>query len=66
MKEPGREAGGVQRGPEAVAGSGEVVAGRGGVKAGVDAAEEYGKTGRDDIAQPLAARRVQIGLTGPV
>ena len=65
VEKPRRESGAVQRGPEAVAGSGEVIAGRGGVEAGVDAAEEYGKTGRDDIAQSLVPRRCEICRARP-
>jgi len=65
VKEPRRKAGGVQRGPEAVTGSREVVAGGGGVKAGIDAAEEDGETGRDDVAQLLAARRGELCRARP-
>ena len=55
MEQPRREAGGVQREPEAVARPGEMVAGGGGVKAGVDAAEENPEPRRDHILKPLAA-----------
>lgn len=65
MEEARREPGAVQRGPETIAGAGEVVAGRGGVKAGVDAAEEYLETRRDDIAQLLAARRRELCRARP-
>ena len=65
MKQAGREPGAMQRGPEAVAGTGEVVAGRGGVQAGIDAAEEDGKAGRDDIAQLLAARSLELCRARP-
>ena len=55
-----REAGAMQRGPETIARTGEVVAGRGGVKAGIDSAEEYLEMRRNDVAQRLAARRLEL------
>jgi len=65
VKEPRRKAGGVQRGPEAVTGSREVVAGGGGVKAGIDATEEDLELRRDDVAQLLAARRRELRRARP-
>ena len=52
--------GGMQRGPETVAGSREVKPGGGGVKPGVDAAEQDLEVRADYVAQPLARGRAQI------
>ena len=51
-----REAGGVQRRPEAVSRAREVMSGGAGVEARIDAAEKYLQAGRDDVAQPAIAR----------
>ncbi len=58
-----REARGMQRRPEAVAGTSEVKTGGCRVQAGVDAAEQHLQAGPDDVAQPLAARRCQVRRT---
>jgi len=65
MQQPGREARRVQRGPEAVAGPGEVVARGGGVEAGIDAAEKDRQARRDDVAQLLAAGLLELGRARP-
>jgi len=59
-----REAGVVQRGPEAIARTGEVKAGRGGIQAGVDAAEQDFQSRADDVAQALAGGGLQRGPVG--
>src|SRR5688572_6176343 len=46
----------VERGPEAVAGAGEVVADRAGIESGVDAAEEDLEPGGDDVREAGAGR----------
>jgi len=55
-----REAAGVQRRPEAVAGAGEVVAGGGRVQPGIDAAEKDLQVRPDDVAQRLRARGLEL------
>src|SRR5437763_4034258 len=58
------EAGGVERGPEAIAGAGEVIAGCAGIQAGIDAAEEHAQVWRDDIRHSPAGRLSDLGLGG--
>jgi hypothetical protein len=65
VKEARRESAGVQRGPEAVAGAGEVEAGGGRVEAGVDAAKKDLQLRRDDIAQAFVYSVKEISLAGP-
>jgi hypothetical protein len=65
MEKPRREAGAMQRGPEAVARTRKVKPRGGRIETGVDAAEEDGEVRREDIAQPLAARPVEIGGARP-
>jgi len=65
IEAPRREAGGMQRRPEAVARTGEVKPGRGGIQAGVDAAEQDFQCRADDVAQPLAGGSLQRGPVRP-
>jgi hypothetical protein len=65
MKKARGKARRVKRRPEPVAGAREVGSGGGGVKPGVDAAEENLEVRRDDVAQALACRSLKISLTGP-
>jgi len=44
----------VQRRPEAIAGTAEVMSDRGRVEAGIDAAEEDVEAGRDDVRDRLS------------
>jgi hypothetical protein len=60
MEEARREARGMERRPEAVAGPGEVTAGGGRVQAGIDAAEEDFQPRGKDVAQALAVRGRKI------
>ena len=55
-----REAGAVDRGPEAVSRTSEVMADRGGVQAGIDAAEQDVEAVRDDVANGLAAGGLEV------
>src|SRR5207244_4508608 len=59
------EAGTVQRGPEPVAGAGEVVTGPGRVQAGVDAAEQHVQAGGDDVRDTAAGRGGEAGRRWP-
>jgi len=65
IEAPRREAGGVQGGPEAITGTGEVKTGRGGIETRVDAAEQNLEPRADDVAQALAGGGLQPGLIGP-
>jgi len=55
----------VQRRPEAVAGTREVVAGRSRVQAGIDSDEQDLQGWSDDIAQAFACGSLELGPTGP-
>jgi hypothetical protein len=66
LEQPAGEAGGVERRPEAVARSGEVVAGGRGVEPGVDAAEEDPEIGRDQIGHPPVDCSGELGLRRPI
>src|SRR3954462_10764024 len=61
MQEPCGEARGMQRGPEAVAGPGEVMAGGGGVQTGIDADEQHPQIGADDVADAFASGAGDLG-----
>jgi hypothetical protein len=65
MEKARREARGVQRRPEAVAGPREVEAGRRRVQAGIDAAEQDLQVRGDDVAQALAVRGAKLSRAGP-
>src|SRR5687768_11435277 len=52
----------MERGPEAVAGSSEMLLDRGGVETGIDAAEENVEIRRDDVGQRGVRGRSEIGL----
>src|SRR6185503_18846910 len=60
-----REPGGVQRGPETVSRTREVMPGGAGIEARVDAAEQHFEPGRDDVAQRLAAGVLELGGARP-
>jgi hypothetical protein len=62
MKQPRRKAGAVKRGPEAISGTREVVAGGGRIQAGVDAAEQDLQAGRDDVPQAFAGSRGKLSF----
>ncbi len=63
-EKPRGEAGGVQGGPEAVAGAAEVVADGGGVKAGVDAGEEDDEVFGGKIRDEPVVRGEELGFVG--
>ena len=65
MKLLGSKPGPVQRGPEAVAGTGEVMAGSGGVKARIDADEQDLESGRDHVPDAPVRCGGELFLTGP-
>ena len=54
MEEPRRESGAMERRPEAIAGTAEVLLHGRGVETGIDAAEEDVEMRRDDVRQGLA------------
>jgi len=54
MQQSRREPGGVKRGPEAIAGTGEMVPGGRRVKPGIDPAEQHPQARSEDIPQALA------------
>src|SRR6186713_2512441 len=60
-EEPRREAGGVHRLPEAIPRAAEVVADRGRVEPGVDAAEEDAQPRRDHVAESSTSRTPEGG-----
>src|SRR3954468_20934644 len=57
---PGGEAASVQGGPEAVAGAGEMIAGRCGVEPGIDAAKKHLQARPDDVAQRPCASGLEL------
>jgi hypothetical protein len=65
VKLPRAKTGAMQRRPEAVAGTGEMESGRGGIEAGVDAAEQDFQARRDDVTQAFACGSVQFSSAGP-
>ncbi len=63
-EEARREAGAMERGPEAVAGSSEMLLDGSGVEAGIDAAEEDVEVRRDDVGKGRVRGCSKIGLGG--
>jgi hypothetical protein len=60
-----RKTGAVQRGPEAVAGAGEMVAGGGGIEARIDADEQDLQAGGDNVPDAFVCRGLEISLARP-
>jgi len=60
-----RESGAVQSGPETVARTGEVKAGRGRIEPGIDADEKDLEPGSDDVAQPPPGGLTQLASARP-